>query len=107
MAIHRAVILSRAGDRDAVEWAHRGVEWLPAGQGRDQVLFRAMLLHDAVAARAWREVPVTAEELIRLAGSARSARVPELLARVWRSIQNQRVPKVARDAVRAAYDAFR
>lgn len=107
MAIHRAVILSRAADRDAVEWAQRGVEWLPAGQGRDQVLYRAMLLHDAVTAHAWREVPAIAEDLIRHSGGAGSARVPELLGQVWRSIQGRRVPAVVRDAVRAALVAFR
>lgn len=106
MAIHRAVIATRAGDREAVEWAQRGVEWLPAGQGRDQVLFRAMLLHDAVAARAWSEVPVVAAELVDLAGMAGSARVPELLGQVWRSVQVQRVPAAVRDAVKAALDAF-
>lgn len=107
MAIHRAVLLSRAGDRTAVDWAQRGVEWLPGEQGRDQVLFRAMLLHDAVAAHAWREVPAIAEDLIRHADVARSARVSELLGQVWRSVQRKRVPNRARDAVQAAYDALR
>jgi tetratricopeptide (TPR) repeat protein len=107
MAIHKAVILSRAGDRTAVEWAHRGVEELPAGQGRDQVLFRAMLLDDAVTAHAWSEVPAIAEDLMRYAGRAGSARVPELLGRVWRKVQRLRVPAVARDAIRASYETFR
>jgi len=106
MAIHKAVILSRAGAREAVDWAHRGVEWLPDQQGRDQVLFRAMLLEDAVGAHAWREVPAIVEDLLRHAGSARSARVPELLARVWRSVNSERVPGSVRDAVRAAFEAF-
>lgn len=107
MAIHRAVILTRGQSRDAVDWAHRGVEWLPEEQGRDQVLFRAMLLHDAVAAHAWREVPVIVEDLLRHAGDGRSARVPEEIGRAWQVVTDGRAPKGARDAVRAAYDAFR
>lgn len=106
MAIHKAVILSRARDRNAVDWAHRGVDGLPDAQGRDQVLFRAMLLDNAVIAHAWREVPAIVDDLIRHAGSARSARVPELLGRVWRAVAGQRVPGPVRDAVRAAYEAF-
>jgi len=106
MAIHKAVILSRAGTRDAVDWAHRGVEWLPDVQGRDQVLFRAMLLHNAVAGHAWREVPAIVDDLMRHAGSARSARVPELLGQVWRMVAGERVPGSVRDAVRAAYESF-
>jgi transcriptional regulator with XRE-family HTH domain len=106
MAIHRAVILSRGHDRAAVDWARRGVDGLPAGQGRDQVLFRAMLLDDAVIARAWRDVPGIVDELLQHAGAGRSARVPELLERVWQSVQRQRVPAGTRDAVRAARDAF-
>jgi hypothetical protein len=66
-----------------------------------------MLLHDAVAAHAWREVPAIAEDLIRHADVARSARVSELLGQVWRSVQRKRVPNRARDAVHAAYDALR
>lgn len=106
MAIHKAVILSRAESRDAVDWAHRGVDWLPAGQGRDQVLFRAMLLQDAVVAHAWAEVPQIVEELLRYAGSGRSARVPEALETAWREINGLRVPAAVRDAVRTARDAF-
>jgi tetratricopeptide (TPR) repeat protein len=106
MAIHKAVILSRARSREAVDWAHRGVEWLPDVQGRDQVLFRTMLLLNAVAAHAWREVPAIVEDLLRHAGSARSARVPELLAQVWRAVAGERVPAPVRDAVRTAYEAF-
>lgn len=106
MAIHKAVILTRAGDRSAVEWAQRGVEGVPLSQGRDQVLYRAMLLHDAVAAHAWRDVPAIAEDLIRRSNLGRSARVPELLSQVWASVQTQRVPAVVRDAIRAAYEAF-
>lgn len=106
MAIHKAVILTRAGDRDAVDWARRGVAWLPGGQGRDQVLFRAMLLSDAVAAHAWKDVPALAEDLMRHASAGRTARVPELLEKVWRSVSTRRVPGPARDAVRAARDAF-
>lgn len=107
MAIHKAVILTRAGARDAVEWAHRGVEWLPDAQGRDQVLFRAMLLHDAVAAHAWREVPAIVEDLLRFSGEARSARVPEEIRLAWQLVQGPRVPPGVRDAVRAAHEAFR
>jgi hypothetical protein len=106
MAIHRAVILTRGNDQDAVEWAQRGVEWLPEGQGRDQVLFRAMLLHDAVVARAWPDVPRIAEDLLQHAGASRSARVPETLETALRLLTGQRVPAGARDAVRAARDAF-
>lgn len=107
MAVHKAVILTRGGDWSAVEWGQRAIEWLPAGQGRDQVLFRAMLLHDAVLAHAWREVPPIVEELLHLAGGAGSARVPEALGKAWRLIEGRRVPTVVRDAVRAAYDAYR
>jgi tetratricopeptide (TPR) repeat protein len=106
MAIHRAVLASRAGARDAVDWAHRGVELLPHGKGRDQVLFRAMLLDNAVRAHAWREVPAIVDDLVRHTGVGGSARVPELLARIARSIERQRVPGAARDAVRAAGEAF-
>lgn len=106
MAIHKTVILSRAGSRDAVDWGHRGVEWLPDVQGRDQVLFRAMLLHSAVAAHAWREVPAIIDDLLVHAGSARSARVPELLDQVWRMVSGGRVPTAVREAVRAAREAF-
>jgi tetratricopeptide (TPR) repeat protein len=106
MAIHRAVIASRAGARDAVDWAHRGVDWLAEAQGRDQVLFRAMLLDNAVQAHAWREVPIVVDDLLKHAGAGRSARVPELLDRIWQSIAGQRVPPAVRDAVRAAREAF-
>lgn len=106
MAIHKAVILARAADKDSVEWAHRGVDWLPAGQGRDQVLFRAMLLQDAVTAHAWSEVPGIVEGLLQYAGNARSARVPETLDATWQSVQEARVPAAVRDAVRAARDGF-
>jgi tetratricopeptide (TPR) repeat protein len=106
MAIHKAVILTRARSKDAVDWAHRGVEWLPAGQGRDQVLFRAMLLQDAVAAHAWAEIPAVVEDLLRYTGPAPSERIPEALESAWREIQTQRAPATARDAVRAARDAF-
>lgn len=106
MAIHKAVILARAGTKDAVDWAHRGVDWLPDEQGRDQVLFRAMLLDNAVNAHAWREVAAIVEDLLRYAGPAPSARIPELLERIWRSLDGQRVPRAVRDAVRAARDAF-
>lgn len=106
MAIHRAVILSQGGDRSALDWTRYGVEKLPAGQGRDQVLWRAIVLENAVRARAWSDVPGIVEELLQYAGVGRSARVPELLERIWRSVQRQRVPTGARDAVRAARDAF-
>lgn len=107
MSLHRAVILSRAGDRAAVDWAHRAVAALPAGQGRDQVLFRAMLLEDAVRAHAWREVPPIVEDLLRCAGRGGSARVPEVLGQVRQLVERQRVPRPVRDAVRAAGEAFR
>lgn len=106
MAIHKAVILTRGGDREAVDWAHRGVEWLPDAQGRDQVLFRAMLLHDAVSAHAWAEVPLIVDDLLSHAGDARSARVPESIEKAWRIVSRQRVPAGVRDAVRAAREAF-
>jgi tetratricopeptide (TPR) repeat protein len=104
MAIHRAVLASRADARDAVDWAHRGVELLPHAKGRDQVLFRAMLLDNAVRAHAWREVPAVVEDLLRHAGSAGSARVPELLDHIARRVAGQRTPRAARDAVRAAQE---
>lgn len=106
MAIHRAVILSRAGDSDAVDWAHRGVEWLPAGQGRDQVLFRVMLLQNAVTAHAWVEIPRVVDDLLHYAGPAPSARVPEGLESAWRALQMQRAPGGTRDAIHAARAAF-
>ncbi|WP_285554946.1 hypothetical protein [Actinoplanes regularis] len=106
MAIHKAVVLTRAHDRHAVDWAHRGVEWLPAGQGRDQVLFRAMLLSDAVEAHAWSEVPRIVEDLLQFAGAAGTARVPELLDRIWNDVARGRVPAAAKDAVYAACTAF-
>lgn len=106
MAIHKAVILTRGGARDAVDWAHRGVDWLPDDQGRDQVLFRAMLLHDAVAGHAWREVPAIVDDLLRYAGDSRSARVPEEIQIALRLATTERAPTAVRDAVRAARDAF-
>jgi tetratricopeptide (TPR) repeat protein len=106
MAIHKAVILTRAGSRDAVDWAHRGVEWLPDDQGRDLVLFRAMLLHDAVSAHAWREVPGIVDDLLRFAGPAPSARIPEVLGQVLTLVEQTRAPRPVRDAVRAARAAF-
>lgn len=60
----------------------------------------------AVAAHAWREVPGIVEDLLQYAGPARTARVPELLARVWRMVSSGRVPPVVRDAVRSAAEAF-
>lgn len=107
MSIHRAVIASRAGDRAAVDWARRGVEGLDAGHGRDQVLFRAMLLHDAVLARAWRDVPDIVADLLQHTDAGSSARVPELLDTIWRTVSTGRVSAAARDAVRAAREAFR
>lgn len=106
MAIHKAVILTRAGSRDAVDWAHRGIEWLPGGQGRDQVLFRAMLLHDAVAAHAWKEVPTIVQDLLRYAGDTRSARVPEEIRIASRLANIERAPKQTKEAIRAAVEAF-
>lgn len=102
MAIHRAVILSRGGDRGAVDWSHRGIEQLPATQGRDQVLFRAMALSHAVTAHAWRDVPGIVDELVQFGGVGRSARVPETLQATWEGLTRQRVPSAARDAVCAA-----
>lgn len=107
MALHKAVILTRGGDRTAVEWGQRGVEGVPPSQGRDQVLYRAILLHSAVAAHAWREVPAIVENLLQHAGLGRSARVPELLEQVWTSVQGQHAPVTVRDAVRAAYETFK
>lgn len=106
LAVHRAVILGRGGDPTAVEWSQRGIELLPPGQGRDQVLWRAMLLEDAVTARAWREIPAIVDDLMRFAGDTRSARVPEVLGRAWRKVAARRAPAAVRDAVRAARDAF-
>lgn len=107
MAIHKAVILTRSGDRTAVDWAHRGVEWLPGEQGRDQVLFRAMLLHDAVAAKSWHEVPTVVEDLLRYSGDTRSARVPEEIGCARQLVTRGRAPQRVRDAVRAAFEGFR
>ena len=106
MAVHRAVILARNDDRSALDWAFHGVAVVPDAQGRDQVLWRAMLLNFAVFAKAWHEVPLIVDDLMQYAGEVRSARVPEVLATAWRTVSRQRVPRAARDAVRAAYDAF-
>lgn len=107
MAVHKSIILTRASDPEAVEWAHRGVELLPAGQGRDQVLWRAILLHDAVCAQTWAEVPAIVEDLLQYAGDTRSARVPEEIGRARQLVTRGRAPQRVRDAVRAAYEAFR
>lgn len=76
-------------------------------QGRDQVLFRAMALSHAIAARAWRDVPGFVDELLQFGGVGRSARVPETLDATWAAVTRQRVPSVTRDAVDAARQAFR
>lgn len=107
MAVHKSIILTRAGDPAAVDWGHRGIELLPVDQGRDQVLWRAILLNDAVSAQAWADVPAIVEDLLRYAGDTRSARVPEELGHARRLVARGRVPQRVRDAVRAAHDAFR
>lgn len=107
MAIHRSVILTRGGDKTALDWARFGIENLPAQQGRDQVLFRTMLLHNAVVARAWRDVPAIVEDLLTYAcAGTGSARVPERLDTVWRLVNTGRVPATVRDAVHAARESF-
>lgn len=103
LAIHRAVIETRAGRPEAVEWGQRGVELLPDAQGRDQVLFRAMLLHDAVAARAWPEAEAAARELLAMP-AARSRRVPAVIRTAWS--QAGRAPAEVRAAIRACLDAL-
>lgn len=107
MALHRGIILSRGDDgRSALDWMHRSLEGLPDDQGRDQVLWRAMVLRGAVAAHAWREVPIIAADLLQYAGDTRSARVIEELAAAAQLLTGQRAPAPVRDAVRAARDAF-
>jgi transcriptional regulator with XRE-family HTH domain len=107
MAVHKAIILTRAGDRSAVEWAQRGIELLPDEQGRDKVLWRGILLHEAVCAQAWAEVPAIVEDLLRYAGDTRSARVREEIGRTRRLVTRGQAPQRVRDAVRAAYEAFK
>lgn len=106
MSLHKAVILTRGSDSAGFDWARRAIELLPDGQGRDQVLWRAMLLHDAVSAHAWKEVPGIVDDLMRFAGDTRSARVPEQLRTTWNLLERLRPPARVRDAVRAARDAF-
>lgn len=107
MSVHKAIILSRSGDRTALDWVHRSIELLPDGQGRDQVLWRAILLEEAVVAGAWAEIPEIAVDLERFRGRPSSARVPEVLARSWRRLSTTRAPLAARDAAHGAMEAFR
>lgn len=104
MAVHRAVILADTGRAaEAIEWGQRSIDMLPAAQGRDAVLFRAMLLHDAARAQAWPEVEAAAAELLA-APAARSARVPASLRAALACCG--RAPARTRDAVRAALAAL-
>lgn len=104
-AIHRAVVLTHGGRaKEAVEWSRQGVDLLPAGQGRDQVLFRAMHLEVLVRAHAWRDAEHAATDLAAQVGDAGSARVPRILRAVQGLVEGRgsRAPRGLRDAVREA-----
>lgn len=103
MAVHRAVILADGGQHaDAVDWGQRSLSLLPAAQGRDQVLFRAMLVADAAHAGAWPEVEAAAREILAYGAAARSGRVPESLRAALAVARTRRAPAGAIEAVTAA-----
>lgn len=104
LAVHRAVILAEGGRAgEAVDWSRRGVDLLPPGQGRDQVLFRVMHLEVLVRARAWRAAADAVAELHGLVSAAGSARVPAVLRTVDGLLEGpgSRASRTLRDGVRA------
>lgn len=108
LAVHEARLRAALGDqRGAAEWSQRAVEVLPARQGRDGALYRAWLLRDLVAARAWRPAEQVAAELVDRAGAAVSARVPNILRATLEAVRRPevRAPRWVRDAVQDASDA--
>lgn len=93
LAVHEARIKSAAGDAlGAVASSEQSVLHLPAGQGRDQALFRAWLLSDLVDVRAWREASQVAEQLLVKAPVVGSARVPRILKAAHRRANRTSAP---------------
>lgn len=103
LAVHEARIKSAGGDAlGAVASSEQSVLHLPAGQGRDQALFRAWLLSDLVDVRAWREADQVAEQLLIKAPVASSARVPRILRAAHRRASRAGAPCWFTDVVREA-----
>lgn len=106
LAVHEARIRSGGGDaRGAAEASERSILHLPAGQGRDQSLFRAWLLSDLVDVGAWSEADQVAWQLMEKAPIVGSARVPRIVRAAARRAARVGAPGWLTDAIREAADA--
>ena len=106
LAVHEARIKSSCGDtRGAVHASERSVLNLPAGQGRDQALYRAWLISDLVEVCAWQEAAQVTEQLIEKAPVVGSARVPRIVRLAARRAGRTGAPAWLTDALREAAEA--
>ncbi|GID92581.1 helix-turn-helix domain-containing protein [Amorphoplanes digitatis] len=106
LAVHEARIRSLSDDgRGAATRSERAVLALPAGQGRDQSLYRAWLISDLVDVGAWGEADEVAEELIDRVSTAGTARVPKILGRTVRRARRADAPSWLVDALHEATEA--
>jgi transcriptional regulator with XRE-family HTH domain len=100
LAVHEARIKSSLGDaRGAVDASERSILHLPAGQGRDQALYRAWLISDLIDVRAWREADEVTEQLMERAPVVGSARVPRILKVTARRAGRSGAPSWLTDAL--------
>jgi transcriptional regulator with XRE-family HTH domain len=103
LAIHEARIKAGTGDAPgAVRAAEQSVLHLPAGQGRDQALYRAWLISDLVDVRAWREADEVTGQLMAKAPTVGSARVPRILRKAERRAGRAGAPGWLAEALREA-----
>jgi transcriptional regulator with XRE-family HTH domain len=106
LAVHEARIKAGTGDAPGAVWAsEQSVLQLPAGQGRDQALYRAWLISDLINVRAWREASEVAEQLIEKAPVVGSARVPRILLKADRRASRAGAPGWLTEALREAAEA--
>lgn len=107
LAVHEARIRSAGGDSPgAVHAGESSVLHLPAGQGRDQALYRAWLVSDLVDVRAWLEADRMLSDLMARAPAAGSARVPRILRGAEKRSALAGAPGWLTDALRDAAEAM-
>lgn len=103
LAVHEARIRAAGGDaRGAVTASERSVLHLPAGQGRDQALYRAWLIVDLIGVQAWRDGDRVIADLMIKAPTVGSARVPRILRSADGQAARAGAPSWFRDALREA-----
>ncbi|MEV4343592.1 hypothetical protein AB0J83_03820 [Actinoplanes sp. NPDC049596] len=103
LAAHEAEIRSVVGDvRGAVRASSAAVALLPAGQGRDQVLYRAARIDDLINAGAWSEAVEVTEEIIASPAAVGTERVPRMLRVSAGQAGRSRAPGLLLDALRHA-----